>query len=481
MKVLFVVSECVPFIKSGGLADVAGALPKELRSLGTDVRVILPKYGGIPQEFRSRMKRKKEFFVSVGWRNQYCGIEEYSENGVTYYFVDNEYYFNRERLYGYFDDGERFSYFTRAVLESIAVLDFYPDVIHCHDWHTGMVPFLLRSEYQERPGYSFIRSVFTIHNLQFQGIYPKQVMTELLAIPEKYFHHEYLEFYGNINFMKGALISSDFVTTVSPTYKEEILTPYYGEKLHNILGQRYNQLLGILNGIDDEVYNPDDGEFPFFSGNLQGKKQAKQHLQKSLGLEENEGIPLVSIISRLTNQKGLELIRGVFHEMIQENVQFVLLGTGDWEFEQFFREIEWTYPEKVRVQIGFNEELAKQIYSASDLFLMPSKFEPCGLGQLIAMRYGALPLVRETGGLNDTVESYNEETKSGNGFSFKNFNAHDMLYTYRRALSYFHEDPETWNHIVRNAMNKDYSWAQSAFKYNQLYADLVSRSESHVF
>ncbi|MGM0867146.1 MAG: glycogen synthase GlgA [Bacillota bacterium] len=481
MKVLFVVSECVPFIKSGGLADVAGALPKELRSLGTDVRVILPKYGGIPHEFRSKMKRKKEFFVSVGWRNQYCGIEEYNENGVTYYFIDNEYYFNRDRLYGYFDDGERFAYFTRAVLESIAVLDFYPDVIHCHDWHTGMVPFLLRSEYQERPGYSFIRSVFTIHNLQFQGIYPKQVVTDLLGIPERYFHHEYLEFYGNINFMKGALISSDFVTTVSPTYKEEILTPYYGEKLHNILGQRYNQLLGILNGIDDEVYNPDEGEFPYFSGNLHGKKQAKRYLQKSLGLEENEGIPLVSIISRLTNQKGLELVRGVFHEMIQENVQFVLLGTGDWEFEQFFREMEWTYPDKVRVQIGFNEELAKQIYSASDLFLMPSKFEPCGLGQLIAMRYGALPLVRETGGLNDTVESYNEETKTGNGFSFKNFNAHDMLYTYRRALSYFYEDPETWNHIVRTAMNKDYSWAQSAFKYNQLYADLVSRSESHVF
>ncbi len=481
MKVLFVVSECVPFIKSGGLADVAGALPKELRSLGTDVRVILPKYGGILDEFRSQMKRTKEFFVSIGWRNQYCGIEEIHLNGVTYYFVDNEYYFNRDRMYGYYDDGERFSFFTKAVLESMSVLDFYPDVVHCHDWHTGMVPFLLRTEYQEKPGYSFIHSVFTIHNLQFQGVFPKSVMTELLGIEEKYFHPEYLEFYGDINFMKGGLISSDYVTTVSPTYKEEILTPYYGEKLHGILQQRNHQLLGILNGIDDEVYNPEGGEFPYHSGDLQGKVREKLKLQEQLGLEKNESIPLISIISRLTKQKGLELIRGVFHEMIEEHVQFVLLGTGDWEYEQFFREMQSTYPSKVRIQIGFNEKLAKQIYSASDLFLMPSKFEPCGLGQLIAMRYGSLPLVRETGGLNDTVKSYNNKTKTGNGFSFKNFNAHDMLHTYKRALSIYNSDQETWKHIVRTAMNNDYSWAQSAFKYNQLYADLVSRSESHVF
>ncbi|WP_175990584.1 glycogen synthase GlgA [Bacillus sp. Marseille-Q1617] len=481
MKVLFTVSECVPFIKSGGLADVAGALPKELRSLGTDIRVILPKYGGISHEFKGEMKKRKEFFVSVGWRNQYCGIEELHHDGVTYYFVDNEYYFNRDRMYGYFDDGERFSFFTRAVLDSIEVLDFYPDVIHCHDWHTGMVPFLLRTEYQDKPGYAFIRSVFTIHNLQFQGIFPKSVMTDLLGVPERYFHPEYLEFYDNINFLKGALISSDYITTVSPTYKEEILTPYYGEKLHGILRQRYNQLQGILNGIDDEVYNPEEAQFPYRSGSLEGKVRTKLELQEKLNLEVNEDIPVVSIISRLTVQKGLELVRGVFHEMLQEDVQFVLLGTGDWEFEQFFREMESQYPDKVRVTIGFNEELAKEIYTASDLFLMPSKFEPCGLGQLIALRYGALPLVRETGGLNDTVQSYNEDTKSGNGFSFKNFNAHDMLHTYKRALDFYHNDKETWEHIVQTAMNKDYSWAQSAFKYNQLYADLVSRSESHVF
>ncbi|MCA1056785.1 glycogen synthase GlgA [Rossellomorea aquimaris] len=481
MKVLFTVSECVPFVKSGGLADVAGALPKELRSLGTDIRVILPKYGGIPHGFLSRMKKKKEFFVSVGWRNQYCGIEELQHDGVTYYFVDNEYYFNRDRMYGYFDDGERFSFFTRAVLESMEALDFYPDVIHCHDWHTAMVPFLLKTEYQGRPGYEFIRSVFTIHNLQFQGIFPKGVMTDLLGIPDHYFHPEYLEFYGNINFMKGALLSSDFITTVSPTYKDEILTPYYGEKLHGVLRQRTNQLQGILNGIDDEVYNPEEGPIPFRSGNLEGKTKTKLGLQEKLNLEVNENIPMVSIISRLTVQKGLELVRGIFHEMIQENVQFVLLGTGDWEFEQFFREMESQYPDKVRVKIGFSEELAKEIYAASDLFLMPSKFEPCGLGQLIAMRYGVLPIVRETGGLNDTVQSYDEVSKAGNGFSFKNFNAHDMLYTYRRALDFYHHDRETWKHIVQTAMNKDYSWAQSAFKYNQLYADLVSRSESHVF
>jgi starch synthase len=481
VKVLFTVSECVPFVKSGGLADVAGALPKELRSLGTDIRVILPKYGGIPREFRAKMKKKKEFFVSVGWRNQYCGIEELHHDGVTYYFVDNEYYFNRARMYGYFDDGERFSFFTRAVLDAIEAIDFYPDVIHCHDWHTGMVPFLLRTEYQEKPGYSFIRSIFTIHNLQFQGIFPESVMTDLLGIPGRFYHPEYLEFYGSINFMKGALISSDYITTVSPTYKDEILTPYYGEKLHGILRLRYGQLEGILNGIDDNVYNPEEGRFPYRSGNLQGKTDAKRELQQKLNLEVNEDIPVVSIISRLTVQKGLELVRGVFHEMIRENVQFVLLGTGDWEFEQFFREMELQYPDKVRVTIGFNEEFAKEIYAASDLFLMPSKFEPCGLGQLIALRYGTLPLVRETGGLNDTVQSYNEETESGNGFSFKNFNAHDMLHTYQRALRFYNDERDAWKHIVRTAMNKDYSWAQSAFKYNQLYADLVSRSESHVF
>ncbi|MGM0847305.1 MAG: glycogen synthase GlgA [Bacillota bacterium] len=483
MKVLFVVSECVPFIKSGGLADVAGSLPKELRSLGTDVRVILPKYQSIADQYAHRMKKVCEFSVSIGWRDQYCGIESLEVDGVTFYFVDNEYYFKREGLYGYWDDGERFSYFTKAVLESLEHLDFYPDILHCHDWHTAMIPFLLRTQYQWRKGYSFIKTIFTIHNLQFQGIFPKSVMTELLGIDEAYFHPEKLEFYGNINFMKGALISSDYITTVSPTYRDEILTAYYGEKLQDVLRGRAGSLLGILNGIDDSYYSPEAGGeiIPFTKGDLAGKKENKKHLQQKFGLEQNPEVPIISIVSRLTKQKGLDLVKGVFHEIMQSNLQFIILGTGDQEFEHFFREMAHAYPEKFRVTIGFDEDLAKQIYAGADLFLMPSRFEPCGLGQMIALRYGTLPLVRETGGLNDTVQSYNEETKEGHGFSFRNFNAHDMLHTLNRALSFYHEDQKTWNLIVKEAMEIDCGWAQSAFKYNGLYAKISSRSESHVF
>lgn len=483
MKVLFVVSECVPFIKSGGLADVAGSLPKELKSLGTDVRVILPKYQTIAQQYKNRMEKVCEFSVSLGWREQYCGIESLEFDGVTFYFVDNEYYFKRDGLYGYWDDGERFSYFTKAVLESLSHLDFYPDILHCHDWHTAMIPFLLRTQYQWRKGYSFIRSIFTIHNLQFQGVFPKEVMTGLLGIEESYFHPEQLEFYGNINFMKAGLISSDYITTVSPTYRDEILTAYYGEKLEGVLRGRAGSLQGILNGIDDSYYSPDAGGdiAPYTKEDSTGKQVNKKRLQQKFGLDQNPDVPVLSIVSRLTKQKGLDLVKRVFHEIMQENLQFIILGTGDHEFEQFFKEMAHAYPDKLRVHIGFDEDLAKQIYAGADLFLMPSRFEPCGLGQMIALRYGTLPLVRETGGLNDTVLSYNEKTKEGHGFSFRNFNAHDMLYTLNRALAFYHNDRETWSKIVREAMGIDCGWAQSAFKYNQLYAKISSRSESHVF
>ncbi len=483
MKVLFIVSECVPFSKTGGLADVAGSLPSELKRLGTDIRIILPKYQAIPDHFKKQMSKICEFTVSVGWRQQYCGIEQLDHEGITYYFVDNEYYFNREGYYGYFDDGERFSFFTKAVLESMNHISFYPNVLHCHDWHTAMVPFLLRTEYQKRPGYHFIRTVFTIHNLKFQGIFPKSVMTELLEIPEHYFTPERLEFYGNINFMKAGLISADSLTTVSPTYRNEILTPYYGEQMDGILKSRENELVGILNGIDEDQYNAarDSNHHSFSANNLSGKAMIKKELQRRLGLVEDEKKPIISLISRLTKQKGLDLVTRVFHEMLQEDVQFILLGTGDWEFEQFFRHEGGKYPDKVRAIIGFDEALAKEIYAGSDLFIMPSQFEPCGLGQMIAMRYGTLPIVRETGGLNDTVHSYNEMTGTGNGFSFHNFNAHDMLYTIRRAIHLYHSEQNTWNQIVKQAMEMDFSWAQSAFQYNQLYAELASRSESHVF
>lgn len=483
MKVMFAVSECVPFIKSGGLADVAGSLPKELVKQGTEVTIIMPKYRDIPEKYLSSLEKVMDFRVQVGWRNQYCGLEKLEQDGITFYFIDNEDYFKRPGLYGYFDDGERFSFFNRAVLESLSYLSYYPDIIHCHDWHTAMIPFMLNVDYKWRREYSQIKTVFTIHNLQFQGIMPRGALGDLLNLNDDYFTTDQLEFYGNINFMKAALIASDKITTVSPTYMKEIQTDYYGEKLNQLLTLRQSDLTGIINGIDEEVYNPatDDVIIQKYSNtNISGKVQNKLDIQKLFGLKEDETIPIISMITRLTSQKGLELVRHVFHEIMEENVQFLVLGTGDPEFENFFREMEFKYPDKCKAYIGFDESLAHKIYAGADLFLMPSKFEPCGLGQLIALQYGNIPIVRETGGLNDTVFSYNELTNSGNGFSFTNFNAHDMLYTIRRAL-HLYEDKDVWSTIVKNAMTMDNSWAQSAFKYNQLYAELISRSETHVF
>ncbi|HHW36569.1 MAG TPA: glycogen synthase GlgA [Bacillales bacterium] len=470
MNTLFVVSECVPFIKSGGLADVAGALPKELKKLGSDVRVIMPKYGAIGQQFKDKMEKMVELNVQLSWRNQYCGIEKLEYGGIVYYFIDNEYYFKRDTMYGHYDDGERFSYFCRAVLEAIPHLDFNPEILHCHDWHTGMVPFLLNAQYRHLKEYTDIRTIFTIHNLQFQGIFPREILGDLLNLDDSYFN-EQLEFYGCVNFMKAAIVSADLITTVSPTYMNEIQMPYYGEKLDGLLRSRHTALKGILNGIDADIYNPSGDPLiiqNYDQNSPENKVKNKLHLQKMFGLEENANTPLISIISRLTSQKGLDLVKRVFDEIIDHDIQFIVLGTGDTEFEDYFRIMEGLNRKKVRAYIGFNEELAHQIYAGSDLFLMPSKFEPCGLGQLIALRYGTIPIVRETGGLNDTVTSYDEKTQTGNGFTFKHFNAHDMLYTIRRAL-HFYNQKHVWETLIKTAMSHDYSWSQSAQKYNGMY------------
>lgn len=482
MNVLFVVSECVPFVKSGGLADVAGALPKQLRKLGIDIRVIMPKYETIAENYKKEMKKIAQLVVRVGWRRQYCGIEMFEYEGVIYYFVDNEYYFKRHQLYGHYDDGERFSYFCRAVLDALPAIPFRPDIIHCHDWHTGMIPFLLREEYRKNSFYEQIRTVFTIHNLQFQGIFPREILGDLLNLSDRYFTIEHLEFYGNVSFMKGALVAADIITTVSPTYKEEIQTEYYGERLDGLLRARQRDFIGILNGIDDEMYNPKTDPFiavPYDIHTITRKQMNKRALQQYFGLSIREDVPIIAMVTRLTKQKGLDLVKCVFHEIIAEDVQFILLGTGDKEFEQFFHYMAETYPDKVKVYIGFNEELAHKIYAGADLFLMPSKFEPCGLSQMIALRYGTIPIVRETGGLNDTVQSYNEFTGEGNGFSFKNFNAHDMLYTIRRVLT-FYKEKQVWEKLMKEGMSGDYSWAQSALKYNKVYADLMAGSGHHV-
>ncbi|MFC0273985.1 glycogen synthase GlgA [Metabacillus herbersteinensis] len=482
MKVLFVVSECVPFVKSGGLADVAGALPKELKRLGTDVRVILPKYGQIPRRFLSKMKKVKEITVPIGWRQQYCGIEQLVHDGITYYFIDNEYYFKRDSLYGHYDDGERFSFFCRAVLDAIEAIDFQPDLVHTHDWHAGMVNYLLKEEYVLKPFYEKMKTVFTIHNLQFQGIFPRGILDDLLNLSEEHFQSNKLEFNGNVSFMKGAIVSADMITTVSPTYKNEIQTPYYGEQLDGLLRVKDSSLVGILNGIDDEIYNPLQDPYikeMYSAASIEKKAVNKSALQTAFGLPVNKDIPVITMITRLTKQKGLDLVKSVLHEILEQDVQLIVLGTGEKEFEDFFRYIEWVYPDRFKAYIGFDEPLAHSIYAGADLFLMPSKFEPCGLGQLIALQYGTIPIVRETGGLNDTVHSYNEETGEGNGFSFTNFNAHDLLHTVNRSLR-FYEDKKSWNTLVKTAIRQDYSWAQSAFKYNQLYAELMTRSGSHV-
>ncbi|TXC81303.1 glycogen synthase GlgA [Metabacillus litoralis] len=480
MKVLFTVSECVPFIKSGGLADVAGALPKELKKLGADVRVILPKYSLIHEEFRNMMKKETEITVPVGWRQQFCGIETMEYEGIRYYFLDNEYYFYRDSLYGHYDDAERFTFFCRGVLDAIKVIDFQPDIIHSHDWHTGMISYLLKEEYMQDDFYKKMKTVFTIHNLQFQGIFPFSILQDLLGID-----HEKcasIEFYGNVNFMKAAIETSDFITTVSPTYKDEIQTVYYGERLDGLLSAKSTSLTGILNGIDDEVYNPatDTAIVENYQVKTSNKKIInKLALQSFFGLPVNENIPIISMVTRLTKQKGLDLVTRVLDTLLNENIQMIVLGTGEKEFEDFFREMESRYPTKFKAYIGFDEKLAHQIYAGTDMFLMPSKFEPCGLGQLIALRYGTIPIVRETGGLNDTVRSYREDTEEGNGFTFRNFNAHDMLHTIHRAIEFFNNE-DVWHQLVQDAMSQDYSWGQSAQKYHELYNQLVTRSEVHV-
>ncbi|MNH97891.1 Glycogen synthase [compost metagenome] len=469
MKVLFAAAEAHPFVKTGGLADVIGALPKALKGVGVDVRVILPKYKGIPEKFVSQMEHVAALSVPVGWRNQYCGIERIIYDGIPVYFIDNEYYFGRDGIYGYMDDGERFSFFNRAVLECLETLDFQPDVLHCHDWHAAVIPMLLQAHYRHNPFYSEIRTVFTIHNLLYQGVFPYSVLGELLGLDDSYFLG--VEYYGNVNFMKAGIVYSDHITTVSPTYSEEIRTAYYGYGLDGLLSSRADSLSGIVNGIDTKIYNPasDPQIYTRYRTNLAKKAENKIALQQELGLPVAPYIPLVAMVTRLVDSKGLDLLTRVLDELLYyDDIQFVLLGTGDEVYERWFREAQWRYPNKLSSQILFSDALSRKIYAASDLFLMPSKFEPCGIGQLLALRYGSIPVVRETGGLNDTVHAYNEETGEGNGFTFKDYNAHDMMYTLRRAVS-FYQKPEHWKKVTKNAFAGDYSWNVSAQQYMEIY------------
>lgn len=473
MKVLFAAAEAHPFIKTGGLADVIGALPKALKAAGVDVRVILPKYRGILEKFTSKMEHLTEVYVPIGWRNQYCGIEQMVYDGIPVYFIDNEYYFGRDGIYGYMDDGERFAFYNRAVLECLPAIDFQPDVLHCHDWHAAVIPMLLQGHYRHNPFYSEMRSVFTIHNLLYQGVFPYEVLGELLGLDSSYFGG--VEYYGNVNFLKGGIVYSDRVTTVSPTYSEEIRTPYYGYGLDGLLNARADVLSGIVNGIDTKSYNPatDTSLGTRYRSNLAKKTENKLALQEELGLPVDANIPMVAMVTRLVDSKGLDLLTRVLDELLyNDDIQFVLLGTGDESYERWFKEAAWRYPTKLSSQILFNDALSRKIYASSDIFLMPSKFEPCGISQLLALRYGSIPVVRETGGLNDTVQAYNEESGEGNGFTFSNYNAHDMMFALRRAISLY-KQPEHWKKITKNAFAGDYSWNVSAQQYIDIYNEIT--------
>lgn len=476
-KIFMCSSEAAPYAKSGGLGDVLGALPQALASLGHDVRVAIPKYGCIPYEYLEEMEFKLYTYVPLGWRRKYCGVFELVKDGVTYYFIDNEYYFGDPYLYKW-NDLERFAFFDKACLEILPLLDFKPDVIHTHDWQTGMIPVILNAYYVNNEFYQGTKTVFTIHNLRYQGIYSIDTTADFFSLGNEYFTDDKLEFHGCANLLKGGIVYSDYVTTVSPTYAEEIKTPQGGEKLDGLLSARGNSLYGILNGIDTKVYNPKIDSMLFEKYDVktvaQKKKLNKIKLQQQLGLPEDGDKAMIGIISRLVDQKGLDLVAAAMSELLSMDIQLVVVGTGETRYEDMFRQTAWYNPQKVSANIMFSNDLAHKVYAACDIFLMPSMFEPCGLSQLISYRYGTIPLVRETGGLKDTVVPYNEYTGEGTGFSFGPYNSADMMSTLRLALK-FYADKKVWNKLVKNAMNLDYSWTESAKKYDEMYSDLLKK------
>ena len=480
LKVLYVASEAVPFIKTGGLADVAGSLPKALKKQDVDVRVVMPKYGKIAQEYLDKMEHVYDGEFTVSWRTKFLGIDKLVLDGVTFYFIDNQEYFYREGFYGYGDDAERFAFFSRAALEVLPRDNFWPDVIHTNDWHTALVNVYLRLDHIGDERYEKIKTVFTIHNLKYQGVFPKDVMEDVLGLDWQYFNNGDLEYYDAVNFMKGAIIYADNITTVSRTYAQEIQYAYFGEGLDGLLRQRAGDLHGIVNGLDTELYNPATDSYltePYTKYNVtnavERKIDNKAALQRQLNLPVERQTPLVAMVTRLVEPKGLDLVVRILDELLEhEDMQFVLLGVGDRVYEDWFRELAWRHPTKVSSNIYFSDEMAQRIYAAASIFLMPSAYEPCGIGQLIAMRYGTIPVARATGGLVDTIIPYDKSTQQGNGYLFPNYNAHDMMFTLKKALTLF-RDFNSWKFLMQNAMNTDYSWARSAKEYKTLYEKLI--------
>ena len=481
-KILFAASEAVPFIKTGGLADVTGSLPKYFDHTKYDVRLILPKYLCMDEKFVREMKLIGEYQVHLNWRIQYAGVYEVCKDGITYYMIDNEYYFAGPAPYGdIYQDAEKFAYFSKAVLTVLPQIGFQPDVIHCHDWQTGLIPVFLKAQFCQDPFYQNMRTVITIHNMKFQGRWYIDAIKDATGLPDSYFTMDKLESYGNANLLKGGIVYADRVTTVSESYASEIQGIDGGEGLDGLMRARSNDLYGIVNGLDYEVFNPKtDPSIPqILQSDVDAYKAAnKAALQKELGLEQEKDTFLIGIVSRMTDQKGFDLVDYMFDEIMAEpKIQIVALGTGEQRYEDMFRYFAGKYPGRVSANIGYSEAFAHRIYAGCDAFLMPSLFEPCGLSQLMSLRYGTVPMVRETGGLKDTVEAYNEFEHTGTGFRFHNYNAHEMLYMIRYAYKIYSQYPEEWKAIIARGMAKDFSWNQSAAKYAALYDELIPEKE----
>lgn len=467
MKILFVASEARPFIASGGLADVAGSLPKALCDSGNECRVVIPLYKNIPQQFREKMEFVRNFNVPLAWRNQYCGVFKMCHQGVVYYFLDNEYYFKRDNLYGYYDDAERFAFFSKASMEMLNYIDYDPDIVHTNDWHTALVPVYLNTFYRSIPKYHDIKTVFTIHNIQYQGQYGMEIAWDVLGIPE--YQHPILEYNGCLNMMKAAIVQVNVVNTVSPSYAVEIHDPWFSHGLDPILNMKGNRVIGILNGIDVAANDPKTDQDIYKNYDiktLEDKKVNKVELMKEMGLEPNEDRMLIGMVTRFASHKGLDLVKYIFDDLMRDNVSVVVLGSGEKVYEDFFREIQYRYAGRMSVKIGFLPALSKKIYAGADVFLMPSKSEPCGLAQMVAARYGTLPIVRETGGLKDSIHDMG--TENGNGFTFKTYNAHDMLGAIQRAEGLYGNKP-LWKDAMTAAMSCDFSWDKSAGEYVRMY------------
>ena len=477
-KVLFVASECAPFVKTGGLADVVGSLPKYFDSENYEVRVVIPNYMCIKPEWKERMNYVTHFYMDMAWRSQYVGVMEMKYEGIQYYFIDNEYYFAGDRPYGYIhEDVEKFAFFSKAALSILPVVDYRPDVVHCHDWQTGLVPVYLKDSFHEGEFYASMKSIMTIHNLKFQGIWNIPAVQDASGLDMSYFTSDKLEAFGDANYLKGGIVYADLVTTVSRTYAEEIQTPFYGEHLDGLMRARSGDLSGIVNGLDYREWNPETDPLIYknytYENFRKEKIKNKLKLQEELRLQVDKKKMLIGIVSRLTDQKGFDLIDCVMDELCQDEIQLAVLGTGEERYENMFRHFAWKYNGKVAACIYYSNELSHKIYAGCDAFLMPSLFEPCGLSQLMSLRYGTLPIVRETGGLKDTVEPYNEFEETGTGFSFANYNAHEMLAAVRYAESVYYDKKRSWNKMAERAMKADFSWTQSAKQYQELYEKLT--------